>query len=339
MFAAFRLMALASATATVLASASGVQALGPRRSAATSESERPRVYRVVTPAPLRYAVSTPRVIAVPPVAPVPPEPPEPGLAPLAALAQLRFLPSGGWFGVSLRCGDCSIRRADRDSGRALEWRFRSEPEILGVEPGSPAEHAGIEEGDVITKVGGADITSRDGGRLFGATKPGGEVEWTIERDGKSRVVKLTAAERPDDEDLVDQDVIRDVRRDLERARLRLRSTRDRDNSGRAPDFDENVTRAIERAQQRLEAVQRRLENTFGENTPPPNYAEAQADAARQAEREAERSVRSRRVRYRGDIGTSHVEVRGSSRVVVTEDGNGGLVIDTPDASIHIDKKR
>ena len=128
MFAGFRLMTLVSTAATVLAVANSAQALGPRRSPATSESDRPRVYRVVTPAPLRYAVSTPRVIAVAPVAPIPPEPPEPGLAPLAALAQLRFLPSSGWFGVSLRCGDCSIAEGGDVSGGAADASLRGERE-------------------------------------------------------------------------------------------------------------------------------------------------------------------------------------------------------------------
>jgi len=339
MFAAFRLMATVLATASLLASAGAVQAMGPRRSTAAPVADPSQADRVVSPAPpARFAMSTPRATPVPPVAPLPPEASEPALAPLPSLpslARLHHLPTGGWFGVSLRCGDCSIRRSDRDSIQALEWRFRSEPEILSVEPGSPADHAGIKSGDAITHVGGIDITSRDGGRRFGATRPGDEVEWTIDRDGKSIVVKLKAAQRPDDDELVDQDVIRDVRRELEGARLRLRSTRDQFGNHRSQDFDENVTLAIERAQQNLEAAQRRLENSFGDSTPSSDRDAAEADAALQAER----SAHSRRVRYRGDIGTSHVEVRGSSRVVVTEDGNGGLVIDTPDASIHIDKKR
>jgi hypothetical protein len=51
-------------------------------------------------------------------------------------------------------------------------------------------------GDKLTQIDGVSVLSEDGGRLFGAVKPGQTVRWTFERDGDTKVAKVTAQPRP-----------------------------------------------------------------------------------------------------------------------------------------------
>lgn len=291
---------------------------------------------VVAPAPAprpapAAAPSAPPAPALPAVAPTPPPP---ALLPLARLRHL--LPPKAWYGVSLRCSDCSIRR-DGESRATLEWRFRSEPEIASVEAGSPAERAGVKEGDKITQIDGVKITTPDGSRRFGAAAPGEKVRWTVLRDGKSVDLQITAGERPEEWSAWagEQDALRRAEQELERASQQFRVR------VRGADLDlDSQRKALAEAQRQLEVARRQLRQSSGgwypwdgEGTPAPEAEEHAADQARRAD-----EARARRLRYQGDVGSSHVEVRGSSRVVVTEDDDGNVVIDTPDATIKVEKK-
>lgn len=64
-----------------------------------------------------------------------------------------------------------------------------------VVSGSPAEKAGIQDGDIITKVDDQRV-GEDGsvGSLVGQHRPGDEVSLTILRDAKTQVLKVTLAE-------------------------------------------------------------------------------------------------------------------------------------------------
>jgi serine protease Do len=67
--------------------------------------------------------------------------------------------------------------------------------IRGVEEGSPAEKAGIEAGDIITKFDGKVIDkASDLPRLVGNTKPGTRVGLTVFRRGASKDLSITVAE-------------------------------------------------------------------------------------------------------------------------------------------------
>jgi len=142
---------------------------------------------------------TPRA-PVAPVAPMPPmvQPAMPAMpAPLAIVTpgteMSRRLVTRGWFGVSLSCGDCGW---SRDDDSAIVWRSNEYPVIELVDSGSPADQAGLQRGDKLTQIDGVSVLSDDGGRLFGAVKPGQSVRWTFERDGDTKTVKVTAAQRP-----------------------------------------------------------------------------------------------------------------------------------------------
>jgi serine protease Do len=67
--------------------------------------------------------------------------------------------------------------------------------VRGVEDGSPAEKAGIEAGDIITRFDGKPIEKpADLPRAVGNTKPGSQVVLTVFRRGATQDLKVTVAE-------------------------------------------------------------------------------------------------------------------------------------------------
>ena len=67
--------------------------------------------------------------------------------------------------------------------------------VRSVETGSPAEKAGLEAGDIITRFNGQQIDrASDLPRLVGNTKPGSRVNLTVFRRGGSRDLAVTVAE-------------------------------------------------------------------------------------------------------------------------------------------------
>jgi serine protease Do len=67
--------------------------------------------------------------------------------------------------------------------------------VRGVEEGSPAEKAGIEAGDIITRFDGKPIEKpADLPRAVGNTKPGSQVALTVFRRGATQDLKVTVAE-------------------------------------------------------------------------------------------------------------------------------------------------
>ncbi len=67
--------------------------------------------------------------------------------------------------------------------------------VRGVENGAPADKAGIEAGDIITKFDGKTVEkSSDLPRMVGAVKPGTKSSITVLRQGKSKELTVTIAE-------------------------------------------------------------------------------------------------------------------------------------------------
>jgi len=125
--------------------------------------------------------------------------------------------SGGFMGISFAIPiDEASRVAEqlRVSGRVQRGRIgvqidqvtRDVAESIGlgrpqgalvrsVESGSPADKAGIEAGDIITKFNGQAIDrATDLPRLVGNTKPGSKANLTVFRRGGSRDLAVTVAE-------------------------------------------------------------------------------------------------------------------------------------------------
>jgi putative serine protease PepD len=80
------------------------------------------------------------------------------------------------------------RLADSPSGGAT---------IAEVQPDSPAEEAGLEDGDVVTAVDGEEIASTDDlVATIAELAPGDVVTLTVERDGETQEIDVTIGRRP-----------------------------------------------------------------------------------------------------------------------------------------------
>ena len=125
--------------------------------------------------------------------------------------------SGGYMGISFAIPiDEAMRVSDqlRASGRVIRGRIGvtiapvtkevaesiglGKPTgalVQGVEAGGPADKAGIEAGDIITKVDGKAVDkSGDLPRIVGGTKPGSKTTLHVFRRGANRDIAVTVAE-------------------------------------------------------------------------------------------------------------------------------------------------
>ena len=67
--------------------------------------------------------------------------------------------------------------------------------VNSVEKGSPADRAGVEASDIITRFDGKVVeTSGDLPRIVGATRPGSKVDFEVWRKGNTRSLSVTVAE-------------------------------------------------------------------------------------------------------------------------------------------------
>jgi hypothetical protein len=106
------------------------------------------------------------------------------------MALRRFSPSG-WLGFGLSCEKCTIQW-NKEEDRS-EWTFENPPEIYSVDPGSPADKAGMRRGDILTHIDDIPLDSDKGSQRFSTIKPGDEVTWTYERDGGKYQAAFTVA--------------------------------------------------------------------------------------------------------------------------------------------------
>ncbi|ABM31784.1 DegQ family serine endoprotease [Paracidovorax citrulli] len=130
--------------------------------------------------------------------------------------------SGGFMGISFAIPiDEAIRVSDqlRATGRVTRGRIGVQigqvtkdvaesiglgktqgALVTGVETGSPADKAGVEAGDIITRFDGKSIDKiSDLPRLVGNTKPGNKSTVTVFRRGATKDLPITVAEvEPDD---------------------------------------------------------------------------------------------------------------------------------------------
>ncbi|HEM8498655.1 TPA: PDZ domain-containing protein, partial [Burkholderia multivorans] len=71
--------------------------------------------------------------------------------------------------------------------------------VSSVEPGGPADKAGVQPGDIILKFNGRAVdTASDLPRMVGDTKPGTKATVTVWRKGQARDLPITIAETPSD---------------------------------------------------------------------------------------------------------------------------------------------
>lgn len=97
----------------------------------------------------------------------------------------------GYLGVNFVGLD--VRRVN--DGPALYY-FSANPKIVSVEPGSPAQRAGLEADDQVVAIAGNDVTKPV--PLAALLKPGARVVVRVERGGQRKDVTVTVGKRPDD---------------------------------------------------------------------------------------------------------------------------------------------
>jgi len=87
----------------------------------------------------------------------------------------------------------------RDVRRGLDLDVKKGVLISGVVEDSPAEKAGIEDGDVIVKFDGKAVTDSDDlGELVRDAEPGAKVKIELIRDGDTKTITLSLGEQPED---------------------------------------------------------------------------------------------------------------------------------------------
>ena len=98
----------------------------------------------------------------------------------------------GWLGVAIQSVTPSIARSFGLDPERAEGAL-----VASVVPKSPAEKAGIEQGDLITGVNGHPIkTVRDLPRVVSTAPVGSKLTLEVMRDGKKRQIEATVAELP-----------------------------------------------------------------------------------------------------------------------------------------------
>ncbi|MEO8295136.1 MAG: PDZ domain-containing protein [Gemmatimonadota bacterium] len=277
----------------------------------------------VAAAPLPRS-STPRVPAVASRAPLARPAPEALPAPLPS----------AWFGFGINCQNCSVSSVNREQMERSEgelrrhlsqksensaevhelranldelrrssrsWEFSEYPAIYSVDPGSPADLAGIRRGDVLTEIDGISLLSREGGLRFGSVEPGETVQWTYRRGGTAHKAPVKAVERPD---AAESASLRARYEDLVASVERLHA---QDSSTFTPE--------LARLRERLREDQRTQELALAELAP---------------------ANQEQHLRFAGMVGTTNVEVRGLGSVDVSFDNaTGELLIHTMDATIRV----
>ena len=98
----------------------------------------------------------------------------------------------GWLGIVV---SGTAREPRIDNNGELIIRYLTHPEIVSVEPSSPAERAGIVPSDTLIAYDGRDVRDRDIS-LAKLLRPNARVLVRIRRDGRTRDVPVTIADVP-----------------------------------------------------------------------------------------------------------------------------------------------
>ncbi|MGC8792483.1 MAG: PDZ domain-containing protein [Bryobacteraceae bacterium] len=117
------------------------------------------------------------IVLAPPAPPLPPEPPEP-----PALTR-------SYLGIG-------VAEIDAERAKALKLSEERGVEITRVEPGSPAEKAGLKPGDVVLEYNGQRVEgTQQFVRMVRETPPGRRVTLLISRNGTTQTVTATLERR------------------------------------------------------------------------------------------------------------------------------------------------
>lgn len=99
----------------------------------------------------------------------------------------------GWVGIAYG-GDMNW---SREGSGPVVTRFLDLPSVTTVEPGSPAERAGLQSGDLILSIAGRDVRDR-AIAISPLLKPGKKIPFRVKRGNEVKVLMVTVERRPDD---------------------------------------------------------------------------------------------------------------------------------------------
>jgi C-terminal processing protease CtpA/Prc len=101
--------------------------------------------------------------------------------------------NSGYIGVYLQELTSQVKKG-------LDLKVENGVLVSGVEEDSPADNAGIEDGDVIVRFNGKSVSSADELRsAVRATSPGKAAKVDVVHDGDTKTLTLTVSERPEHE--------------------------------------------------------------------------------------------------------------------------------------------
>ncbi|MGD2217542.1 MAG: PDZ domain-containing protein [Gemmatimonadales bacterium] len=246
---------------------------------------------------------------------------------------------GGWFGFGISCS-CSVYRGE--SGRPPVWKFKEPPEVFSVEPGSPADRAGLRRGDRLVEIDGVPLTDDEGGRRFGAVTAGQSVTFKYRRGAAVGEVTLTAGERAEAQLLRREELeMAALLEQVQEQQLRQQELTERLRS----EADELTALLSARGDSLLREMEPELSELLAREAELQVQTRADLERLRaemleiQARELAETPVPDQ-LRFAGSVGDVDVEVRGRSSVIATviEEGNE-IVIVTRDARITIKRSK
>lgn len=106
---------------------------------------------------------------------------------------LRIPMPKGWLGINAQGPRLEIS----DSTGTRRTRFLAYQPILSIDPGSPADHAGIEPGDLLVAYNGVDLMNHEF-NLSDMIAPKKRVDVTVRRGGELKEFALTVASPPEE---------------------------------------------------------------------------------------------------------------------------------------------
>jgi len=122
--------------------------------------------------------------------------PEPSTGPSSyalkgVLPPLPQLPARGWIGIVVS----GAPREMHSEGNELMMRFLSYPEIVSVDPSSPAQRAGLTPGDTLLAYDGRDVRGADIS-MTRLLRPNAKITIRVRRDGRIKELPVVVAEAP-----------------------------------------------------------------------------------------------------------------------------------------------
>jgi membrane-associated protease RseP (regulator of RpoE activity) len=124
----------------------------------------------------------------------------------------------GWIGISVEAPHQRVVRND-----SAFIRYFAYPEVISVEPNSPAEHVGISRGDYLLAYDGADLRDREI-NLTRLLRPSRRITVTVRRDGEERDFSVVVARAPRQVVVREQLSVPDLLSDTDSMPVRIRRT-------------------------------------------------------------------------------------------------------------------